>query len=509
MRLAHFNRRVVFGQLIAIPLVAIGPLVAAAQNANMRAAPNGYPTAESPATGYRDANATPPQRESLFGDQGIRWPKMPFSRSKAPEKPKTAYQLPPSGRTMPNAAQGQRMAARQSNRTNMPPRTPMARSQGAPSNSNLAPRPAMNQMARPNAAPQRVAARPLTPPTPMAMPSNISSAPKASPQSPAIGILAQAHDLSTTAKTENDFSRIIDACRQAQAGQTNPQISRYTNELASWALNRRGQIKAEAGRDQEALADFDAAVQADDTRWRAIHNRGVLLAQSGEFEKAFDDFSRTIQTNPKFAKAYSNRGALFVVAGNIQPALQDYNQAIALDPELAVAHRGLGRACHLDGQLDAAIEHYDEAVRLSPNDSYAIASRADVLTDLGQYAEAALEYERAIKTDPNSGHAHSGSAWLLATCPDASIRNPKLAIERAKIALEITGGDDAASLDTLAAAQANSGNFAAAERTVQQAVRLASDSEKESYQERLSLYQQEKPYRLEAIEEVVQISHQE
>jgi tetratricopeptide (TPR) repeat protein len=383
----------------------------------------------------------------------------------------------------------------------------MAQSQGAPNN-NM-PRPAMNQSARPDASPQRMAARPSMPPIPVAMPLNMASTPKASPQSPAIRILTQAHELSATAKTENDFSRIIDACRQAQAGQKNPAIGRYTNELASWALNRRGQLKAEAGRDQEALADFDSAVQADNTRWRAIHNRGVLLAQSGEFEKAFDDFSRTIQTNPKFAKAYSNRGALFVVAGNIQPALQDYKQAIELDPELAVAHRGLGRACHLDGQMDAAIEHYNEAVRLSPNDSYAIASRADVLTDLGQYAEASLEYERAIKTDPNSGHAHSGSAWLLATCPDASIRNPELAIERAKTAIEITGGDDAASLDTLAAALANSGNFAAAKQTVQQAVRLAADSEKDAYQERLSLYQQERPYRLEPIEEVVQISHQE
>jgi tetratricopeptide (TPR) repeat protein len=235
----------------------------------------------------------------------------------------------------------------------------------------------------------------------------------------------------------------------------------------------------------------------------------VLLAQNGHFEKAFDDFTRTIQCNPTFAKAYSNRGALFVVAGNVESAIQDYKRAIELDPDIAVAYRGLGRACHLDGQLDEAITHYNAAVRLSPNDAYAIASRADVMTDLGRYEEASVEYDRAIKVDPNSSHANSGSAWLLATCPDDAIRNPTLALERAQAAIKFAGGEDAASFDTLAAAQANMGNFAAAQKTGEQAVRLASPSEKEAYEERLTLYQRGKPYRLEPIEEVVQASHQE
>jgi tetratricopeptide (TPR) repeat protein len=162
----------------------------------------------------------------------------------------------------------------------------------------------------------------------------------------------------------------------------------------------------------------------------------------------------------------------------------------------------------LDGQLDNAIRHYDEAVRLAPNDAYAIASRADVLTDLGSYAEAAAEYDRAIQVDPDSSHAQSGSAWLLATCPDDAVRNPKLAIERAQAAIDLSDGGDAADFDTLAAAQANNGEFAAAISSVEKALRLASPGEKESYNERLSLYQQEKPYRLEPASEVVQTSHQ-
>ena len=147
----------------------------------------------------------------------------------------------------------------------------------------------------------------------------------------------------------------------------------------------------------------------------------------------------TIQLNPQFAKAYSNRAALFMVANNLNAALQDYNRAIELDPNLAVAHRGCGRVCQLTGRMDDAIAHYDAAVQLAPTDAYAAACRADLLTDVGRYSEAAAEYNRAIEIDPQSTQAQSGSAWLLATCPDSAVRNPDLAIQRAQTVIELGG----------------------------------------------------------------------
>jgi tetratricopeptide (TPR) repeat protein len=518
MRLAHFNRRIVVGLPIAISLVAIGPLVSFAQFGPMRTQPNGYPTAMSSASSNRDGGVAPAQRESLLGDHRFNW-KMPFSRTNAEAQKQPVYQQPPVGRSIPKAAlQGQGGAGGQSNRFVTPPS--MARVQNQAVRANTAPRmPANARMAAP--MPQRVATRPTVQPpmqraavaVPVAAPqpaqSTTVAAPKTTAESPVVRLLAQAHESSGSARTESDFSRIIAACEQAQASRPKPAIKHYASDLASWALNRRGQLRAEAGREDEAIRDFDAAVQADPKRWRAIHNRGVLLAQSGQFERAFEDFTNTIQINPQFAKAYSNRAALFVVAGELTPAIQDYSRALELDPDLSVAHRGLGRACHLESKLDAALRHYDEAVQLSPNDAYAIASRADVLTDLGRYAEAASQYERAIAADPESSHAQSGSAWLLATCPDAAIRNSKLAVERAEAAVKLTGSEDPTSLDTLAAAQANDGDFAAATQTVERAVSLATDDEKKAYQQRLALYEQGKAYRHAPLGDVIQTSHQE
>jgi tetratricopeptide (TPR) repeat protein len=328
--------------------------------------------------------------------------------------------------------------------------------------------------------------------------------PQVNADSAADRILVAAHEAAAHAESEADFSQVIETCRRARASQATPVVARYANELAAWAMNRRGQIKAESGRINEAMFDFDDAVRLDSECWRAVHNRGLLYAQAGEFEKAFDDFSRTIKTNPNFAKAYSNRAALYIVAGDIHPALDDYSQAIELDPDLAVAHRGRGRACHLLGHLDEAVEHYDAAVQLSPDDAYAIASRADLLTDLGRYAEAAREYERAIQLDSKLTHAHRGAAWLLATCPDAAVRDAALALERAEAAIRLEGRDDSLSLDTLAAAQASNGDFAMAVETLSRAIAIAPEIEREPYHERLSLYQNGRAFRIAPLRPVAQ-----
>jgi tetratricopeptide (TPR) repeat protein len=326
-----------------------------------------------------------------------------------------------------------------------------------------------------------------------------AQAPAIADNSPAAQLLIQAHAIADKASTESDFSQVYANCRRVMDNQPTPNEAGFAKELAAWALNRRGQIKASAGRTDEALADFSAAVQLDPKLWRAIHNRGVLLAQSGEFEKAFDDFNRTTELNPNFAKAFSNRAALYAVAGQMEPALADYRRACELDPSLAVAQRGCGRTYHMLGHFDEAAEHLNRAIELAPNDASALSSRADLYTDLGNYADATADYERALEVDGHSAEACRGSAWLLATCPDRAIRNPEVAVQRAELAAELERKPEATTYDTLAAAQASAGDFAAATQTIRRAIELAPPSEKSVYQDRLAMYRQSTPFQISPI----------
>jgi tetratricopeptide (TPR) repeat protein len=86
-------------------------------------------------------------------------------------------------------------------------------------------------------------------------------------------------------------------------------------------------------------------------------------------------------------------------------------------------------------------------------------------------------------------------AWVLATSPDDQLRNGQLALELATRACEVTEYQAAHILSTLAAAQAELGNFDKAIENSTQAVEKGSDEMKEQLQKELDSYQQNQPWR--------------
>lgn len=314
------------------------------------------------------------------------------------------------------------------------------------------------------------------------------------PTERAVALLAEANQLAHSAESADELTRVVQQCRHVLAIDDSPMAVEYSNKLAAWALNKRGELHADQGQDARAMADFNGAVLKDPGRWRAVHNRGVLLAQQGSFSDAFDAFNRTIELNPEFAKAYSNRASLYVQAGEFQTAMADYKKAIALDPDLVVAHKGRGRVCHVLGDLEQALRHFEAAVLLEPDDASIATCRADLLTDMGHYAQAVRGYQQAVTIDPGLATAYRNLAWLQATCPEAAYRDVPAAMANAERAIELSGAADDISLDTLAAAQASAGQFALAVETIQQAIAKAPASDQDEYRQRLKLYQEGMPF---------------
>ena len=95
------------------------------------------------------------------------------------------------------------------------------------------------------------------------------------------------------------------------------------------------------------------------------------------------------------------------------------------------------------GDMNGALAHYDARRSACTHRRLCRRLPSRSVTDLGRYSEAATEYNRAIDIDPKSTQAQSGSAWLLATCPDKAVRKPDLAIQRAQTVIELGGDNDA------------------------------------------------------------------
>ncbi|HMO85801.1 MAG TPA: tetratricopeptide repeat protein, partial [Lacipirellulaceae bacterium] len=254
-------------------------------------------------------------------------------------------------------------------------------------------------------------------------------------------LLVQAHQLSLTAQHEAEYSQIIQWCAAASRATLDEESQQFGAQLSAWALNRRGQHRADDGQTELAQADFRAALEFDAGNWRALHNRAVTLAQEGHFADAFDDLSRVIDLNPQFAKAWANRATLYVQAGQLDRALADYDAALAADAALVPALVGRGRLCHAQGRLEEALANLNDAVKQQPHDAQILCSRADLLSDLGRYEEALSDYATAIDVDGRLEHAFRNGAWLLATCPVDDIRDVEGALVGAQAALECGYGE--------------------------------------------------------------------
>jgi tetratricopeptide (TPR) repeat protein len=122
----------------------------------------------------------------------------------------------------------------------------------------------------------------------------------------------------------------------------------------------------------------------------------------------------------------------------------------------------------------------------------------------GEYAAAIGAYEEAIRMKPESTDlarsrarrwVQNNLAWLLATAPDSTVRDGVRALALAE-QLVAWRRDDAAYLDTFAAAYAELGRFDDAVRTQRAAVgRLGRGATRDEYRRHLKSYEQGKPWR--------------
>jgi tetratricopeptide (TPR) repeat protein len=304
--------------------------------------------------------------------------------------------------------------------------------------------------------------------------------------------LNEAFMLSKKAASEEDYSAIIALCERGKVG-VPKQYQDYADQLTGWSYNRRGEARAKAGQDTQALADFEAAVRLNGA-WRAVHNRGVSYAAAGRMEEAMADFDKTIQLNPAYSNAYYNRGELRYRQEDYMGAVEDYSQALKIGPADAATYNGRGHAFYRMQKFGDALRDYGEAIKLDPSNPDPLINRGDTHSDLGKYGEAAADYRAAVKVAPENARGFQAAAWLMATCPDAHYRDEALAIDAAKRAIELEG-PTYRNLSTLAAAQASANQFAEAQATQEKAIAAAPQEQVLTGEKMMSLYQRDIAYR--------------
>jgi tetratricopeptide (TPR) repeat protein len=263
------------------------------------------------------------------------------------------------------------------------------------------------------------------------------------------------------------------------------------------AHNNLGTALADEGKVDEAAEHFRAAVQLNPACDDARNNLGRYLAERGKQDEAKTQIEAVLRRSPRHAGAHRNLGYVLFTEGNIADGVAQYTLARQLRPDDAATPEDLAALLTKQAESPTALPYLRQALDLLPTAEMR-AQTASAWAGQGKLQCAIQGYRAALALEPHSPDILNNLAWLLATCPDANIRDGAEAVRLGRQACELTGFRRTLMVGTLAAAYAEAGQFAEAVSTAEKARSLAAESGDEALagknQELLQLYRSGHPY---------------
>lgn len=235
----------------------------------------------------------------------------------------------------------------------------------------------------------------------------------------------------------------------------------------------------ESGHPEEARAlAHRALAAATEARDRAGQGQawmflGNLELGNGDAAAAVEAFAAAASLAPDEPRIAIPLAAARWRAGHrdaAESAFRDLAERFDGDPAVL---QMLARAQRELGLPEPAAARLERAATLDPDDLSIAFDHAVALGEAGRAAEAVARYRDIVARHPSALDARNNLAWLLATHPDPAIRDPEAALTHARQVDEATGSADPATLDTLAAALAATGDFEGAGDATERAIALA------------------------------------
>ena len=252
-----------------------------------------------------------------------------------------------------------------------------------------------------------------------------------------------------------------------------------------------GHALTRAGRLEEARHEYETVLGAHPSSVPAHRGLAICLAAQGHLEQAAEHFARVIELAPNDRRARLACGSAWLGTGQYGRAAAVLDVLVTgnrVDDELvpqarhalAAALSGLARSHAAKGDAGTAASQLARAVTLAGKTTEGraelalqYARSAAALGQRGLQAAAIGLLREGLARLPASARINNDLAWMLATAPDPDLRNGAEAVEFARRAVELTGGDSCNELDTLAAAYAEAGRYDEAITTAERALEIA------------------------------------
>ena len=279
----------------------------------------------------------------------------------------------------------------------------------------------------------------------------------------------------------------------------------FTSYASFWVLSGSSRAEAWVGlmlgdkkRYDAAIDRFNAALRADETNDTARTNLARLLLALGRPRDAQEQFERGLRYHPESAQDHQGLATALAAQGQIAQAIEHVKRALSDAPDFR--DQGLlGRILLHEKEPRLAAEAFRSSLGNMLADPNLHKGLGDALMVLDDWGEAIEQYRLASNLDPQSVAMLNLLARTLATSVHASARDGPEAVRLARQAAALTRYEDAFTLDTLAAAYAEAGQYPEAQQTQRRAIQLVDEGGNpdlaKAMQEHEQLYRSGKPYR--------------
>jgi superkiller protein 3 len=146
------------------------------------------------------------------------------------------------------------------------------------------------------------------------------------------------------------------------------------------------------------------------------NNFGTELAKQGRLDEAITEFQSAIQADPRYAMAHLNLAYAYDRSKRSNEAIAAYQKAITFDPKSVAAFNNLGVLYTNTGKYDQAIQTLEQGLKLEPSNTVLLknletakANQNAVQDREKKVAEAKKQVEARPK-DPQAAH-HLGRVY--------------------------------------------------------------------------------------------------
>jgi tetratricopeptide (TPR) repeat protein len=166
--------------------------------------------------------------------------------------------------------------------------------------------------------------------------------------------------------------------------------------IITWELN----LKEECFNDLSKLIEYYSKNNDRENLSNTFYNRGNKYTNLKQFENAILDYDKAIEYNPLLASAYCNRSNSFANLGKYDKALEDINKAININPKPKYFYTRADKIFFPQKKYNEAITDYDIYIKLEPNYAHTYYLKGLIFSLQHRYSEAIKLFEKAIELVP-------------------------------------------------------------------------------------------------------------